>query len=281
MAREKSEKKRGRKSREERKSAADAAADRLRRRILEGELPAGSMLPGERELSEQLGVSRLTLRSALASLQAQGLIEKVHGAGNRVLDYRETGGVELVAHLARLAVEGGTMPLRLLGELLEFRRLIAVELLGLVAERATPEELRALREHRQAQAELVDDPEGFMKADLDFARLLVRAGHNLTLELLYNTVQRLVTATPGIEAAFAVNSRATLQTYDQLLDLIESRDPDRVRRLARTVMEPLDRRTLDRLAEAASLFAGGEGGAKTEIEPATKAAAPGSPKGEN
>ena len=116
MAREKSEKKRGRKSREERKSAADAAADRLRRRILEGELPAGSMLPGERELSEQLGVSRLTLRSALASLQAQGLIEKVHGAGNRVLDYRETGGVELVAHLARLAVEGGTMPLRLLGE---------------------------------------------------------------------------------------------------------------------------------------------------------------------
>lgn len=234
------------------KKAAEEAADTLRRRILRGELAPGAMLPPERDLAEQLGVSRLTLRSALASLEAQGLIEKVHGAGNRVLDFRERGGVELVAHLVDLALDTGEAT-RLLAELLEFRRLVAVELLGLVAQRATTQELRALREHLSRQRGLLDEPDAFMRADLEFARLLVRAAHNLTLELLYNTVQRIVVNNPGFEAAFVVNAPATLRAYDQLLVLLEGRDPERVREMARRVLEPLDRVTLDRLAAIADV----------------------------
>lgn len=234
----------------DKKNAVAEVADTLRRRILRGELAAGATLPAERDLAEQLGVSRLTLRSALASLEAQGLIEKVHGAGNRVLDFRERGGVELVAYLVDLAVDSGEAT-RLLGELLEFRRLIAVELLGIVAERATTRELQGLREHLARQRTLLDQPEAFMRADLEFARLLVRAAHNLTLELLYNTVQRLVVNTPAFEAAFLVNSSATLRAYEELLALLEGRDPERVRAMARRVLEPLDRVTLDRLAAIA------------------------------
>lgn len=234
-------------------TAAHDAAERLRRQILLGELAPGTSLPGERELSERLGVSRLTLRAALAELQAQGLIEKVHGAGNRVLDYRETGGIELIAYLARQSIDGGVVPRPLLGELLEVRRMVAVELLGLVCERATPEELRELRQHCASMQPLVDDGPAFMAADLQFARLLVRAGHNLMLELLSNTVRRIVSEHPGFEAAFSVNARATLTVYGRLLELLESRDPAKVRELASRFFEPLDRRTLDRLAEAAAL----------------------------
>ncbi|MEM9070996.1 MAG: GntR family transcriptional regulator [Myxococcota bacterium] len=237
------------------KKAADEAVDVLRHRILAGQLPAGTMLPPERELADQLGVSRLTLRSALASLEAQGLIEKVHGAGNRVLDFREHGGVELVAHLAALAMDGRET-FRLLAELLEFRRVVAVELLGLVAQRATAQELRGLRSHLASQHEVLDDPEAFVRADLTFARLLVRAAHNLTLELLYNTVQRLVMENPQFEAAFLVNSRATLKAYEMLLELLEARDPKKVREAARAVLEPLDRVTLDRLATMSDVFVG-------------------------
>jgi DNA-binding FadR family transcriptional regulator len=236
-------------------TAAHDAAERLRRQILQGELKPGASLPGERELSERLGVSRLTLRAALTELQAQGLIEKVHGAGNRVLDFRESGGIELIAYLARQAIDGGVVPLPLLGELLELRRMVAIELLGLVCQRATSEELRALREHRASMQALVDDGHAFMEADLQFARLLVRAGHNLMLELLSNTVRRMVSEHPGFEAAFTVNARATLMVYDRLLELLESRDPTKVRELASRFFEPLDRRTLDRLAEASAIAA--------------------------
>ncbi len=260
-------------------NAADQAADRIRKGILGGEFPAGTTLPGERDLSERLGVSRLTLRSALANLQAQGLIEKVHGSGNLVLDYRERGGVELIAHLARHAIEGGKVPLSLLGDLLEFRRLIATELLGLVAARATSEELRGLRTHRATMGPLLGDADAFMRADLQFARLLVRAAHNLTLELLYNTVQRMVMDHPGLEAAFGVNAPATLKTYDRVLELLESRDPDQVRAFARSAFEPLDRRTMDRLEEVARALEGAGQLKKTAGTPEAKTpSAPAEPK---
>ena len=93
-----------------RRGAAQRAAAELRERILVGALKPGEMLSGERELSETLGVSRLTLRSAIATLEAEGLVKPVHGSGTHVLDHRETGGVDLLGHLAQLALTGTPIP---------------------------------------------------------------------------------------------------------------------------------------------------------------------------
>lgn len=49
-------------------------AERLREAILSGDIPPGSSLPTERDLSEELGVSRATVREALRLLQAEGLV---------------------------------------------------------------------------------------------------------------------------------------------------------------------------------------------------------------
>src|SRR5262245_22928380 len=54
--------------------------------ILDGAFPPGSTLPPERELAEQLGVNRTSLRQGLARLQQMGLIEAKHGSGNVVRD---------------------------------------------------------------------------------------------------------------------------------------------------------------------------------------------------
>lgn len=53
----------------------------LRRKILSGELPAGSRLPSELELAAARGTSRSAVRSALAALGRQGLVESRRGAG--------------------------------------------------------------------------------------------------------------------------------------------------------------------------------------------------------
>jgi GntR family transcriptional regulator len=55
--------------------------DRLRARILEGALKPGDKLPSEHELGAAEKVSRITVRQALAELQAEGLIVKLHGKG--------------------------------------------------------------------------------------------------------------------------------------------------------------------------------------------------------
>ena len=56
----------------------------LRRDILEKRLGPGAKLPSEAELEAAFGVSRITVRQALAALHADGLIEKVNGKGSFV-----------------------------------------------------------------------------------------------------------------------------------------------------------------------------------------------------
>ena len=56
-------------------SLVEAATEAISSQILHGQLAAGDRLPTERELVEQLGVSRTVLREALSSLEALGLLE--------------------------------------------------------------------------------------------------------------------------------------------------------------------------------------------------------------
>ena len=85
---------------------ATAAADELRRRILDGEYPAGMALR-QAVLSEELGISRIPFREALIQLEAEGLVEMEAHKG------------AVVAHVSADDVE----------ELFEFRALIEPRLL--------------------------------------------------------------------------------------------------------------------------------------------------------
>ncbi|KOG17224.1 GntR family transcriptional regulator [Streptomyces viridochromogenes] len=59
-------------------------ADDLRQQITTGHIEPGERLPSEASLADRYKVSTVTLRSALAVLQGEGLIEKIHGKGNFV-----------------------------------------------------------------------------------------------------------------------------------------------------------------------------------------------------
>ena len=237
------------------KRAADAAADRLRKAILQGDHPAGSDLPPERELAEHLGISRLTLRAALARLESEGLVRPVHGSGNRVLDFRETGGVELLGHLVTVAQAGGALPVRLFADVLELRRFVAVEVVGLAAERGTDEDLAALRQAVRDLAAHLGDPKAFMQADLAFSRRLVAASHNFALALLSNTIIRVLEGQPGIELAFYVNPEGTVQVYDHVLSRLERREGAAAQKAARRLLARLDATILDRVRAFAAAMA--------------------------
>lgn len=57
------------------------ATELIAQQIASGSLPAGSRLPPERELCDQLGISRVTLRKALAELVRRGELSSSHGRG--------------------------------------------------------------------------------------------------------------------------------------------------------------------------------------------------------
>lgn len=66
------------------KPAYDVVAARMRDEILSGKQSPGERLPGEREMCEHFGVSRITLRHALRLLAEEGLVQRRHGSGNFV-----------------------------------------------------------------------------------------------------------------------------------------------------------------------------------------------------
>lgn len=68
--------------------------DRLYAMLLDGTYPEGSRLPSEPELASRMGVSRMTLRRALALLQEDGLVKNIRGRGNyvRSLNIRPDAG---------------------------------------------------------------------------------------------------------------------------------------------------------------------------------------------
>lgn len=149
--------------------------------ILDGAFPPGSALPPERELAEQLGVNRTSLRQGLARLQQMGLIEARHGSGNVVRDPQElTHPAVVEALIRRLGPE-------FLVELLEIRAALGPLIGRLAAQRSGPEGDEALRDALAA----VRDARGagaLQAADLAYFRLLIHGTRNRALKLLYRWV---------------------------------------------------------------------------------------------
>jgi GntR family transcriptional regulator len=89
--------------------------DELAARIARGELPAGSQLPAERELSDAFAVSRVTIRRAIASLAEDGMVHAIQGRGTFVASDRlaEPPNALLSFHdmVARENVVVGAQPL--------------------------------------------------------------------------------------------------------------------------------------------------------------------------
>lgn len=85
-------------------------AEGLIAKIASGELAPEDRLPPERELSEELGVTRMTLRRALGVLEAQGLINRVHGVGTYIAEPKIERQMEKVFRFTSRMQERGFYP---------------------------------------------------------------------------------------------------------------------------------------------------------------------------
>src|ERR1700712_5070893 len=150
--------------------------------ILDGVFPPGSTLPPERELADQLGVNRTSLRQGLARLQQMGLIEVRHGSGSVVCDPEGLTHPAVVEALVR------KLGPEFLVELFEIRAALGPLIGRLAAERGTPEDARALSAALSAVRE-TDTAATRQTADLAFFHVLIHSTRNRALGLLYRWVE--------------------------------------------------------------------------------------------
>jgi len=136
--------------------------------IAHARVAPGDRLPTERSLQITLNVSRSRIRDALASLEAQGIIERRVGSGT------------YLAIAPATAMLGGTQdPLDALSpsQLIEARLTFELSLVPLIVAHATAQDLRGLRAELAAGERATEDRE-FEAHDAEFHRALAQAAHN-------------------------------------------------------------------------------------------------------
>jgi DNA-binding FadR family transcriptional regulator len=216
-----------------RSSVVDAVADRLRGEILAGRLAAGSRLPSERELSLALGVNRLTLRAALARLEAMGLVTTRHGSGTEVSPWRERAGLEALSMVMSSLDPSEPAWLELLTAMLEVRRVLAAEAVALAAVRHTEQDLAQMRAIAEEQKTRTHDALAYAKGDLAFQRALVRAARNVGFELILNSFLRVPEEQPHLVAQLYDRREDSLGFYEAVIGLVKGGDG----RAARTAVQ--------------------------------------------
>jgi GntR family transcriptional regulator, transcriptional repressor for pyruvate dehydrogenase complex len=201
-----------------RASVPDLVFAQLSEAILSGQYAAGERLPTQRKLAAELGVNMASVRSALSRLEQLRLIEVRHGDATRVLDWRNSGGLEA------LAVLGSDDP-NTIAALFEARRLLLVEATRLACERRTPEQADELRELAAAMSVAREDSAALL-ADWSFMSTLVQAAGNLILQLIMNSVRELYVPNMKPFANVVAQRTQLAPLYEQAAAAIAGRDAD-------------------------------------------------------
>jgi DNA-binding FadR family transcriptional regulator len=222
----------------------------LREEILSERLPAGAALPGERTLATRFGVNRGAVREALKRLEQLDLIAIQHGGATRVLDYRDSPSLELLAH--SLYGPSGRLRGKIVIALVEMRTRALPDLARLATARAGP----LLREPLQAALDELDaapDAEAAQMARHRFWDVLAFGSDNLAYRFLLHVIHLAERGLRGAHRELAASLAAPAEELRRIAAAVVSRDgPLAVRettacasglhaRVQRTLLE-LDRR---------------------------------------
>ncbi len=168
--------------------ASDQILEKIRQTILSGKFGVEERLPSERELAEQFGVNRGTVREALKILEESGLVKVQQGGGARVTDFWRWGGLDLLPYLV---FRHGEIDLELLGEILEARRFFCTQIARLAATRRTQEDLDRLSALYRATLAAGEDRDEIQRLDFEFFYALSRAAGNRVFLLVMNAIRRV------------------------------------------------------------------------------------------
>ena len=164
-------------------TAFEETLDRLGNAIRLGLLEPGTQLPAERELCEQLGIARSTLRQALTALVQSGHLVAVRGRG----------GGTFVAECPPVSEQPTPEVLAGWRDACDSRMAVELGVAVLAAERATPEAIPPLEELVTAMDGLMDHFAAYRQADVRFHMGLAEATGNPQLVAAMTEAQAAMT----------------------------------------------------------------------------------------
>lgn len=205
-------------------SLTEKAQQQVEALIVNGTLKAGDRLPSERELTEQLKVSKTVIREAVRSLVAKGLIDVRVGSGMFVRGVN----ADVMTQPMNLLLRSNVLKP---DDVFEVREALEVTIAGLAAARATEEHIKAMAENIKALKSAQLSAADYAELDVGFHRLLGQAAGNPLFAFLLNALNDVM-----IEVrlrAFSIGEGRTvahaLQEHSRIFERIKARDVEGAR----------------------------------------------------
>ena len=200
-----------------------AVTRQIEQLILRGILRPGERLPSERELSERLGVSRPSLRGAIAELQAKGLLSSRAGAGIFVADVLGSAFSPALVQLFASHSEA-------VFDYLSFRR----DMEGLAAERAarlgSDTDLKVIQTvyDKMVAAHAKRDPSDEAALDAEFHLSIIEASHNVIMLHMMRSMYQLLREGVFYNRQIMFKQRLTremlLEQHQRINSALQARD---------------------------------------------------------
>lgn len=203
---------------------SDMVFEQLSAAISAGEWKPGDRLPSESELSASLGVSRVSIRSALQRLSSLGLVVSRRGEGTFVCELNSSQCLNsMIPMVALTAKDRKSME--------EFRAIVEVESAALAAERASEEMLERLQKTNEEMKTASDGAEAAAK-DMAFHCMIAEATGNPMLMKVFEILREFYMSV--FLTNISVMGTSGSGHHDQLIEAFRRRDPEEARKVMST-----------------------------------------------
>lgn len=225
-----------------------SVAEQIAGLIDEGAFSPGMRLPGERELAERLGVSRVTIREAEIALQAVGRLEIKTGSGVYVS--------------AAQPARNPALPKASAFEVTEARLLVESEAAALAAHNITEEGVERLSELIEQMR--TGDNDAANQADELFHRTIAEASRNAALVHTIKSLWRMREDIPEVKATYEAvcvhDAETRTEEHRAIFEALKNRDPAGARaamrehfhRLISAMLDATERMALEEVQQRAS-----------------------------
>lgn len=211
--------------------------EQIKDSIRNGQLKKGDRLPSERKMSEQLGVSRATVRESIRSLEIMGLVKCIQGEGNFITDNLENSLIEPISMM--FILNQGKI-----NEIGELRRALELEAVELASKKISDSSINMLR----GLCETIENGKNEAiraEADKQFHYEIAKASENILIINILNAASFLVEnfikdirvkILAGEENANIINSQ-----HRCILNALESRNTEKAVNSMQKHMELINR----------------------------------------
>jgi GntR family transcriptional regulator, transcriptional repressor for pyruvate dehydrogenase complex len=199
--------------------ASSSIADQIRQAIVTGKLTEGERLPPERELAEQFGVSRVTVRDALRALEAMGLIEVRVGARGGAFVTAPTGSL-VGQTMSDMLMMSAITP----EDIVEARLIVELGTVTLACARATDEDLDRLRDLDRRAHEALKARTYTRELSWEFHSLIAAAAHNSAVDGLTQSFRSTLSLHPIRTREGTASHQRTVDEHSRIFDALERRD---------------------------------------------------------